>query len=114
MVEGIEDDPENYTRFYLLKRRDDVRVQEPITKTSLAFTVAHQPGTLVEALQILSTEKANLTRIQSRPVHGQPWHYVFHVDCQVSDAGMADRVLSGLSSHCSVVRELGRYHAAEE
>ncbi len=114
MVQGIEDDPENYTRFFLLKREEDLRVQQPITKTSLAFTVAHQPGTLVEALQILAAEKANLTKIQSRPVHGQPWHYVFYVDCQVDSAEMADRVLAGLKSHCSVVRELGRYHAAEE
>ncbi len=114
MQEGIEDDPENYTRFFLLKREDALESQGVITKTSLAFTVAHRPGTLVEALQILGAEKANLTKIQSRPVHGQPWHYVFYVDCQVDGEGMADRVLAGLRSHCSVVRELGRYHAAEE
>lgn len=114
MQEGIEDDPENYTRFFLLKRNGEQQAQQPITKTSLAFTVAHRPGTLVEALQILAAEKANLTKIQSRPVHGQPWHYVFYVDCQVDGTEMADRVLAGLKGHCSVVRELGRYHAAAE
>ena len=114
LLQGIEDDPENYTRFFMLKRADRLQVEEKITKTSVAFTVAHQPGTLVEALQILAAEKANLTKIQSRPVQGQPWHYVFYVDCQVDGAEMADRVLAGLQGHCSVVRELGRYHAAEE
>ena len=114
LEQGIEDDPENYTRFFLLKREEDLQLQKSITKTSLAFTVAHQPGTLVEALQILAAEKANLTKIQSRPVHGQPWHYVFYVDCQVDGPDMADRVLAGLKGHSSLVRELGRYQAARE
>jgi len=114
LASGIEDDQENYTRFFLLKRDGEVVPPKQIDKTSLAFTVAHRPGTLVEALQMLATEKANLTKIQSRPVHGQPWHYVFYVDCLVDDAEMADRVLGGLKAHCSVVRELGRYQSAQE
>ena len=115
LVEGIEDDVENYTRFFLLRRPDEVvQPDGAINKMSLAFTVSHQPGTLVDALQILATERANLTKIQSRPVHGQPWHYVFYVDCQVQNVEMADRVLAELKAHCSVVRELGRYHAAVE
>ena len=110
---GIEDDVENYTRFFLLRRPGDLQPSGSINKSSLAFTVAHQPGTLVSALQILAGEQANLTKIQSRPVHGQPWHYVFYVDCLVENADTADRVLAAMRGHCSVVRELGRYHASD-
>jgi prephenate dehydratase len=114
LASGIEDDPENYTRFLVLRRPEDIFFDPLINKLSLAFTVAHQPGTLVGALEVLASEKANLTKIQSRPVHGQPWHYVFYVDCLVTGHEMADRVLEGLRAYCSVVKELGRYQAANE
>ena len=111
---GIEDDPENYTRFFVLRRLEDIAANDAVNKVSLAFTVAHRPGTLVGALEVLAAAKANLTKIQSRPVHGQPWHYVFYVDCLVTSAGMADGILAGLRQYCAVVRELGRYQAATE
>ena len=114
LASGIEDDPENYTRFFVLRSPEDVKKNDAVNKVSLAFTVAHQPGTLVGALEVLAAAKANLTKIQSRPVHGQPWHYVFYVDCLVSGAGMADEILDGLRRYCAVVRELGRYQAATE
>ncbi len=114
LAEGIEDDPENYTRFLVLRRAGDVAENRPVNKLSLAFTVAHQPGTLVGALEVLAQEQANLTTIQSRPVQGQPWHYVFYVDCLVTGAAMADRVVAAMGAYCSVVKELGRYQAAEE
>jgi prephenate dehydratase len=114
LASSIEDNVENYTRFLVLRRPEDIPDTSEINKLSLAFTVAHQPGTLVGALEVLATEKANLTKIQSRPVHGQPWHYIFYVDCTVTGAEMADRVVKGLRSYCSVVRELGRYQVAHE
>jgi prephenate dehydratase len=113
LASEIEDNAENYTRFFVLRRPGDI-VATPVNKLSLAFTVSHQPGTLVGALEVLATEKANLTQIQSRPVQGQPWHYVFYVDCQVTGDEMADRVVTGLRAYCSVVRELGRYQAVKE
>jgi prephenate dehydratase len=114
LASEIEDNAENFTRFFVLKRPEDISRFAPVNKLSLAFTVAHQPGTLVGALEVLAKEKANLTKIQSRPVQGQPWHYIFYVDCQVTGAEMADRVVAGLRTYCSVVRELGRYQAAKE
>ena len=114
LAAGIEDDPENYTRFFVLRRPEEIELNPLINKVSLAFTVAHQPGTLLGALEVLAASRANLTKIQSRPVHGQPWHYVFYVDCLVSEASTADEILKGLKQYCSSVRELGRYQAATE
>ena len=112
LAEGIEDNPENYTRFFLIRLRRDVKANLMPDKVSLAFTVENEPGTLVEALQVFSSQGTNLTRIESRPVPGRPWEYVFYADYQLSHPDTADMALELLAAHCSMVKELGRYHAA--
>ena len=111
LVAEIEDNPENYTRFFLIRRRDRLQQDPRPDKVSLAFTVENRPGTLVDALQVFAGMGTNLTRIESRPVPGRPWEYVFYTDYQLTDAGAADRALEMLPGHCSMVRELGRYRA---
>lgn len=109
LVADIEDNPENYTRFFYLRRRADA-IQNPYAnKMSLAFTVENRVGTLVSALSELAKEGTNLTKIESRPVHGHPWEYVFYVDCQLQTPEDGARAVSALRSHCSMVKELGRY-----
>ena len=53
---------------------------------SLAFSVENRPGSLVAALNELSAMGTNLTKIESRPVQGKPWEYIFYVDCQLHSA----------------------------
>jgi len=113
LVAGIEDNPENYTRFFLIRRREKVQGEPRPDKVSLAFTVENRPGTLVEALQIFAGMGTNVTRLESRPVPGCPWEYVFYADYQLRDPGTADRALEKLGQQCSMVRELGRYRAAK-
>ncbi|MGC2163685.1 MAG: prephenate dehydratase [Silvibacterium sp.] len=108
----IEDDPENYTRFFLIRKRSLVKVDARPDKVSLAFTVENRPGTLVAALEVFASQGTNLTRIESRPVHGRPWQYVFFADYQLSSPESADAALKLLTEHCSMVKELGRYRAA--
>jgi prephenate dehydratase len=112
LVAGIEDNAENYTRFFLIRKRDQVRPQPQPNKVSLAFAVENRPGTLVAALQVFSGMGTNLTRLESRPVPGRPWEYVFYADYQLADPKAADEALKRLPAHCSMVRELGRYRAA--
>lgn len=112
LLAGIEDNPENYTRFFLIRRRQDARPDPNPDKVSLAFTVENRPGTLVEALQVFAQMGTNMTRLESRPVPGRPWEYVFYADYQLADPGVADLALERLTPHCSMVRELGRYRAA--
>lgn len=112
LLAGIEDNPENYTRFFLIRRRDRVELCPLPDKVSLAFSVENRPGSLVESLQVFSGMGTNLTRIESRPVPGRPWEYVFYADYQLADPRMADAALEKLPLHCSMVRELGRYRSA--
>jgi prephenate dehydratase len=81
-------------------------------KLTLAFAVEHRPGTLVAALEQLRDAGVDLTKIESRPVPGRPWEYVFYVELRYSDEGMADRAVGALGACCGMVKELGRYAAA--
>jgi prephenate dehydratase len=109
---GIEDNPENYTRFFLVRRTADATVDPLANKISIAFSVENKPGSLVAALLELSTLGTNLTKIESRPVHGKPWEYIFYVDCQLHAPEEAAQALKALRAHCSMVKELGRYQEA--
>lgn len=112
LLEGIEDNAENFTRFFLIRRRDRLEPAADPDKVSLAFAVENRPGTLVSALEIFAGMGTNLTRLESRPVPGRPWEYVFYADYQLTDVRVADRALEMLPRHCSMIRELGRYRAA--
>ncbi|HEX4006070.1 MAG TPA: prephenate dehydratase domain-containing protein [Acidobacteriaceae bacterium] len=110
---GIEDNVENYTRFFLIRKRAEVQAEPRPDKVSLAFSVENRAGSLVDALQVFAGMGTNMTRLESRPVPGRPWEYVFYADYQLADAAVADRALEMLPQHCSMVRELGRYRAAQ-
>jgi prephenate dehydratase len=109
---NIEDNPENYTRFFLVKRTAQAVCVPDANKISLAFSVENRPGTLVAALQEFSTQGTNLTKIESRPVHGKPWEYVFYVDCQLQHPEEGERVIRAIKPHCAMVKSLGCYREA--
>ena len=116
LVAGIEDNPENYTRFFLVvpegETRGRVEIDPQANKISIAFSLENRPGSLVAALTALSALGTNLTKIESRPVPGKPWEYIFYVDCQISDSAEGTRALDVLRAHCGMVKELGRYREA--
>jgi prephenate dehydratase len=117
LVAGIEDHAENYTRFHLLLRDPALGLvagaaEEQPNKSSVAFVVMHEPGTLVRALEGFARAGVNLTKIESRPVPGKPWEYVFFVDVRFERLEQIDRALEELGQHCEMVKELGRYLAA--
>ncbi len=109
---GIEDNPENYTRFFLVRRSRHEGPEDPANKMSLAFSVENRPGSLVAALSELSAMGTNLTKIESRPVHGKPWEYIFYVDCQIKSRAEGTRALEALRPHCAMVKSLGCYQEA--
>jgi prephenate dehydratase len=114
LVAGVEDHAENYTRFHLV-RCDDAALDEEsaaANKMSLAFAIEQRPGTLVAALQRLAAAGVDLTKIESRPVPGSPWEYVFYVDVRFEGVEKAEMALEALREHCRMVKVLGRYRAA--
>jgi prephenate dehydratase len=119
LVAGIEDHAENFTRFFLLVREGEnkglgkgVDPKSDPNKASVAFSVEHRPGTLVLALEEFARAGVNLTKIESRPVPGMPWEYVFFVDLRFDSSKQMDTALEALRRHCQMVKELGRYGAA--
>jgi chorismate mutase/prephenate dehydratase len=78
LLKGIEDNSNNFTRFFILAKKDLAPTGSD--KTSIVFTVKHKPGALYEALKELADKKLNLTKIESRPTRQKPWEYNFYVD----------------------------------
>lgn len=112
LAPDIEDNPANYTRFFLIRRASQAHPPADANKVSIAFILENSPGSLAAALQVFSNHQANLSKIESRPVQGHPWEYIFYADYQISHIGSADAILERLGRHCLAVKELGRYRAA--
>ena len=113
LASGIEDNPENYTRFFYLQRSAEAQPVQDANKISLSFTIDNKVGALVAALSELAGAGTNLTKIESRPVHGHPWEYIFFVDCHLNSPLDGDIAIKALRQHCSMVKELGRYKEAQ-
>lgn len=104
---GIEDRAQSFTRFWLIG--GDASPAPPPTKLSVMFSLENQPGALLQALSAFAAHQLNLTKIESRPLIGHPWEYVFYADVTIRATDEADMVLSDLRGLCSMVKELGRY-----
>ena len=115
---SIEDDRENYTRFFLLKRPKGKKAASPVAgvryKTSVVFTVRNIPGALFRALSAFALRDLNLTKIESRPLRGKPWDYLFYVDFIGHTADPATKhALGHLAELADMWRVLGCYPAAK-
>lgn len=112
LEEGIEDRAGSYTRFWLIRRRGSVAADAMPSKLSLVFSLENRPGALLQALGTFAARQLNLTKIESRPMTGCPWEYMFYADVTIPGNAEADAVLGDLKGICPIVKELGRYSAA--
>ena len=104
----IEDDHRNHTRFFAISRtlEGEPGVQ---SKTSLAFVVAHEPGSLHRALGAFADMGVDLTKLESRPIPGRPWEYRFFADVRGGPEGAVGECLGKLRSMGAEVQILGSY-----
>jgi prephenate dehydratase len=109
---GIEDDKKNFTRFFLI-HRGKPRATRQAGKTSLAFSVRNLPGALFKALSVFALRDISLTKIESRPMRGRPWEYVFFVDLLRGDDEAARNALHHLGEVAELVKVLGIYPPAD-
>jgi len=132
---GIEDDKRNFTRFFLIrkgaapspssakprkgsaastsrKRRQVPSGTGGANKTSIAFKVKNVPGALFKSLSVFALRDISLSKIESRPMRGRPWEYVFYVDFLRGDDEPARNALRHLGEVADFVKVLGIYPAA--
>jgi prephenate dehydratase len=123
---GIEDDKRNFTRFFLIER-GEIKLKKiklgklraarnpdkaKAEKTSLAFSLKNVPGALFKALSVFALRDISLSKIESRPMRGRPWEYVFFVDLLRGDDEESRHALRHLSEVVELVKVLGIYPEA--
>jgi prephenate dehydratase len=110
---SIEDDRQNFTRFFLLNAKRRVLPPErpvKVWKTSLVFTTRNIPGALFRSLSAFALRDLNLTKIESRPLRGKPWEYLFYVDFEGrEDDPVVQKALGHLAELADFMRVLGTY-----
>jgi len=133
---GIEDDKRNFTRFFLIRKagtklraagNKNTKNKEGRTtattpyqrliprganKTSIAFKLKNIPGSLFKSLSVFALRDISLSKIESRPMRGRPWEYVFYVDFLRGDDEPARNALHHLGEVAEFVKVLGVYRAA--
>jgi prephenate dehydratase len=123
---GIEDEKSNFTRFFLIRKvgrriRTQTRgggadyerlIPRGANKTSIAFKVKNVPGALFKSLSVFALRDISLSKIESRPMRGRPWEYVFYVDFLRGDDEPAQNALRHLGEVADFVKVLGIYPAA--
>jgi prephenate dehydratase len=126
---GIEDDKRNFTRFFLIRKlprkhssgtRNKRDASQPAyqrliprgaNKTSIAFKVRNVPGALFKSLSVFALRDISLSKIESRPLRGRPWEYVFYADFLRGDDEAARNALNHLREIAEFVKVLGIYPA---
>lgn len=113
LEEAIEDNPRNFTRFVVIEcqianREDDKIKSSP--KSSIVFSTSNKPGSLFEVMKVFSENQINLVKLESRPIHGKPWQYMFYADLEsdLTDSS-SENVIKAIEQNTEFFRILGSY-----
>jgi prephenate dehydratase len=112
LADGIETNPHNYTRFAVVVRNDMVDRESPINKASLVFSTPDEAGSLSSCLSIFSEYHLNMKKLESRPIHGKPWSYMFYVDLDIpEDRSLFEQAVKKITGLAEDFRILGLYQS---
>ena len=117
LEEGIETNKHNFTRFLVFSSPSRANLLRNILhtdKASIVFALPHEEGSLSHVLSILSFYKLNLTKIQSLPIIGREWEYLFYVDIQFSDYTRYSQGIDAIRPLTSDLKILGEYKHGKE
>ena len=112
LAEGIETNKRNFTRFLSIADRwvaDEIMRDVDKNKSSLVFAVPHTSGSLSKVLAVLSFYDMNLTKIQSLPIIGREWEYLFYVDLTFTDYARYQKALDAIQPLTKDLKILGEY-----
>jgi prephenate dehydratase len=108
LIEGFEDNKANFTRFLVISRQDADPGDN--AKTSLVFSLENVPGSLFKAMSVFALRDLDLFKIESRPLVGTPWEYLFYIDFAGSTRDeKVKRALDHLGEYATMFRVLGSY-----
>ena len=108
MEEGIETNPRNYTRFVVIGT--EPLGNGPRRKSSLIYSTGNRPGALFETLKVFAENGINIVKLESRPIHGKPWEYMFYVDIETDAESESFRpILNSLEKNTDYVKVVGSY-----
>jgi prephenate dehydratase len=119
--EGIEDDPRDYTRFVVIAANHFIKENSYDSlvpnKASFMFCVKNETGALYNCLGVFQKKNLNLTRLESRPIAGQPWKYWFYADAEIPSSEQKSKeyienILNELNGSAEQIRLLGVYSEA--
>jgi 3-deoxy-7-phosphoheptulonate synthase len=109
LCSGVETNHQNFTRFFILAPKGETSLG-PETKASLVFNTANSPGALSQCLSILSANALNMKKLESRPIPGKPWVYMFYVDVDLpEDRSVFEKAVEELKVATGDFRVLGVY-----
>ena len=117
LEEGIETNKHNFTRFLVVaspSRANLLRDIRSTDKANIVFALPHEEGSLSQVLSVLSFYKLNLTKIQSLPIIGREWEYLFYVDVQFSDYTRYSQGIDAIRPLTSDLKILGEYRSGKE
>jgi prephenate dehydratase len=117
LQEGIETNKHNFTRFLVVASPEiapELRDLRNVNKSSLAFTLPHEEGSLSAILSVLSFYKLNLTKIQSLPIIGMEWQYMFYIDLTFSDYIRYRQAINAITPLTRNLKLLGEYEDGKQ
>ena len=107
--ENIETNSANVTRFLIICRHEDYKRAHHTNKASLCFEAKHVPGSLAHILNLFEKYNLNMTKIQSLPIIGRPYHYAFHIDLEWDDVTKYEAGLIELNQKTLNLIHFGEY-----